>query len=91
MSQSPQITDLPIDQLRAELDGELIAPDDSAYDDARQVFFKGIDKRPAAVARVANAQDVARVVTAARENGLELAVRSGGHSRPATGPPRAAS
>jgi len=85
MSESPQITDLPIDQLRAELDGELIVPADARYDDARQVFFKGVDRRPAAVARVANPQDVARVVTAARENGLELAVRSGGHSRPGYG------
>ena len=52
-----------------------------SYDEARQVFFKGIDRRPLAVARVAGADDVARVVTAARETGLELAVRSGGHSR----------
>ena len=51
------------------------------YNEARQVFFKGVDRRPAAVARVAGADDVARVVTLARESGLELAVRSGGHSR----------
>jgi FAD/FMN-containing dehydrogenase len=64
-----------------DLQGDLIGPDDSRYDEARQVFFKGIDRRPAAVARVANAQDVAKVVTAARDDGLQLAVRSGGHSR----------
>jgi FAD/FMN-containing dehydrogenase len=73
--------DTVIDDLRAQLAGELIAPDEPSYDDARQVFFKGVDKRPLAVARVAGAADVAAVVKAAREGGLELAVRSGGHSR----------
>src|SRR4029453_18406348 len=51
------------------------------YDEARQVIFKGVDRRPAAVVRVASADDVARVITLARESGVELAVRSGGHSR----------
>src|SRR5262245_11268253 len=82
MSPSPQqSTEVPTNELRSQLDGELIAPQDAAYDEARQVFFKGIDRRPLAVARVAGAGDVARVVTAARETGLELAVRGGGHSR----------
>ena len=81
MSPAPQAKDVPTDQLRSQLEGELITPHDGAYDEARQVFFKGIDRRPLAVARVADADDVVRVVTAARETGLELAVRSGGHSR----------
>ena len=50
------------------------------YDEARTVFLGGIDRRPAVIARVANATDVSRVVSLARETGLELAVRSGGHS-----------
>ncbi len=70
-----------IDDLRAELSGQLITLDDPGYDDARTVFFKGVDRHPLAVARVADAEDVARVVSFAREGGLELAVRSGGHSR----------
>jgi FAD/FMN-containing dehydrogenase len=70
-----------IPDLRDELEGEVVGPEDSGYDEARQVFFKGIDRRPAAVARVTSAEDVAKAVTAAREGGLELAVRSGGHSR----------
>jgi FAD/FMN-containing dehydrogenase len=77
--------DIPIDDLRAQLEGELITPDDSSYDEARQVFFKGVDRRPLAIARVAGTDDVAAVVNAARESGLELAVRSGGHSRPGYG------
>ena len=82
MSATPQQSQgISIPDLRSDLNGEVIGPDDAAYDEARQVFFKGVDRRPAAVARVAGADDVARVVTFARESGLELAVRSGGHSR----------
>ena len=81
MASTPeQAHDIPIEDLRAQLEGELIVPDDPHYDDRRQVFFKGFDKRPLAVARVAGADDVASVVNAARESGLELAIRSGGHS-----------
>jgi FAD/FMN-containing dehydrogenase len=72
--------DLDIPQLRAELSGEVIAPDDAGYDDARGVFFGGIDRRPALIARVASSDDVAQVVGAARQSGLELAIRGGGHS-----------
>jgi FAD/FMN-containing dehydrogenase len=72
--------DIGIDRLRAQLGGALIAPEDPDYDGARTVFFKGVDRHPIAIARVANADDVARVVSFAREGGLELAVRSGGHS-----------
>jgi FAD/FMN-containing dehydrogenase len=76
-----QVQGVSIHGLQDELKGEVIVPEDPGYDEARQVFFKGFDRKPAAVARVAGADDVARVVTAAREGGLELAVRSGGHSR----------
>jgi FAD/FMN-containing dehydrogenase len=86
MASTPRQTqDIPTDDLRSQLKGEVITPDDPRYDDARQVVFKGVDKRPLAVARVAGADDVAAVVNAAREGGLELAVRSGGHSRPGYG------
>jgi FAD/FMN-containing dehydrogenase len=78
---TPQSADLTINELSAELDGSVVTPEDAAYDEARHVFFRGFDRRPAAVARVAGADDVARVVSLARESGAELAVRSGGHSR----------
>ena len=74
-------SDLPISDLRADLNGKVIVPDDAGYDDARRVFFTGFDRRPAAIVRVADASDVSRVVNLARETGAELAVRSGGHSR----------
>jgi FAD/FMN-containing dehydrogenase len=81
VSPTPQSQHISIADLGSNLEGEVIGPDDAAYDEARQVFFKGVDRRPAAVVRVAGADDVARVITFARENGLELAVRSGGHHR----------
>jgi FAD/FMN-containing dehydrogenase len=69
-----------VPELRAALAGGVIAPGDPRYDEARTPFYGGIDRHPAAIARVANADDVARTVTFARERGIELAVRSGGHS-----------
>ncbi len=69
-----------IPDVRAELNGAVIAPDDPAYEEARTVFYTGFDRRPAAIVRAADATDVARAVGLARETGVELAVRSGGHS-----------
>lgn len=69
-----------IPELRAAVNGEVITPDDLAYDESRTVFYGGIDSRPAVIVKVANPMDVAHVISLARESGLELAVRSGGHS-----------
>ena len=73
-------TTLSIPRLRGELRGRVIEPDDAGYDEARAVANGAIDRRPAAIVRVADAADVARVISLARETGMELAVRSGGHS-----------
>jgi FAD/FMN-containing dehydrogenase len=77
---SPSPTTLSIPQLRAALNGRVIAPGDPSYDQARTIFTGGFDQRPAVIVRVADAADVARVISLARDTGLELAVRSGGHS-----------
>jgi FAD/FMN-containing dehydrogenase len=69
-----------IPRLRSVLSGNVIAPDDATYDEARMVYYGGIDRRPALIARPKDAADVSRVIACARESGLELAVRSGGHS-----------
>ncbi len=69
-------------ELRAIFNDRLIAPGDASYDQARTVFYGGIDRRPAAIVQVRDAGDVAHVVDFARQTGLELAVRSGGHSVP---------
>jgi len=69
-----------IAQLRAELAGQVIGADDVGYDEAREVFVPNVDRRPAVIVRPADASEVAYIVSLARESGLELAVRSGGHS-----------
>ena len=69
-----------IEQLRSQFRGRVIGPDDDGYDEARTPFYGGIDRHPVLVARAADAIDVSNVVRLAADTGLELAVRSGGHS-----------
>jgi FAD/FMN-containing dehydrogenase len=73
-------TSISIPELRAAITGRVFGPEDEGYDAARTIFYAGFDRRPAAIARVADATDVAKVVSLARDNGVELAIRSGGHS-----------
>ncbi|MEU3341054.1 FAD-binding oxidoreductase [Streptomyces sp. NPDC006668] len=63
----------------ADFTGELIGPDDAGYEEARTVYNAMIDRRPALVARCADADAVARVIGFARAHDLPLAVRGGGH------------
>ncbi len=79
-SQITNSLSLSISKLRSSFIGQVIVPGDAGYDEARTVFYGGVDRHPAVIIRVANAEEVARVIALARENGLELAVRSGGHS-----------
>ena len=60
--------------------GRLIGPEDAGYDEARKIYNAMIDRRPALIARCADADEVARVVGFARDSGLLLAVRGGGHN-----------
>jgi len=80
MSISPTRPELSIDRLRDAVRGAVIGPDDPDYDAMRSVIYGGIDPRPAVIVRVADAADIAAVIDVARETGLPLAVRSGGHS-----------
>jgi FAD/FMN-containing dehydrogenase len=84
VSTSP-LAPLSIPDLRAAVTGRVIAPDDAEYDVARKVFVGGVDRHPAVIVKVADAADVAHVIRVARETGLELAVRCGGHSNSAFG------
>ena len=74
-----------LDQLRERVRGEVVAAGDVGYDDARAVYNAMIDRHPAVVVRCTDAGDVMACVDHARENGLDLAVRGGGHSVPGFG------
>ena len=59
--------------------GDLFHPGGSGFDAARAVFNAMIDRRPALIARCANADDVVAAVNLAREQGIPLSVYGGGH------------
>ena len=68
------------DELRPHMTGPVLGPDDSGYDQARSIWNGDIDRRPALIARCLSADDVAAAVGFARDRGLEIAVRGGGHA-----------
>jgi FAD binding domain/Berberine and berberine like len=69
-------------ELERTFNGRLVCPGDSTYDEHRGVWNGSIDRSPAWIARCAGPGDIAAVVKFARETGVPLAVRSGGHSFP---------
>jgi hypothetical protein len=76
------IDEVAVEELKAGLLGRLLCPGDDAYEAARKVWNGMFDRRPAFIARCAGTDDVIRAVTFARNNGLQPAVRGGGHSFP---------
>ncbi len=74
-----------VEELRGRTTGQVITRDDPGYDEARAVYNAMIDRRPSVVVRATEAADVIAAVNHARENGLDLAVRGGGHSVPGFG------
>ena len=68
------------DELRAQFQGRLIGPEDADYDEARKIWNGMIDKRPALIAQCAGTPDVVAAVKLAREKGLAVAIRAGGHN-----------
>jgi FAD/FMN-containing dehydrogenase len=76
---------IPISKLRDDLRGEVIAPEDRGYDDARTVLPGNIDRRPSVIVRPVDAAEVSTIVSLARDTRIELAVRGGGHSGPGFG------
>ena len=67
-------------EVRAAFTGELIAPADPGYEQARQVHNGLIDKRPALIARCRTVPDIVDAVTIGRDQAAEISVRGGGHN-----------
>ena len=59
--------------------GEVIEPGHAAYDTHREIWNAMVDRRPGLIARCTSADDVAAAIRHARDAGLEIAVKSGGH------------
>ena len=71
-----------IEQLLAQVRGTVVTPQDDAYDEARQIYNRMIDRRPEIILYCADEADVIAGLRFSREHGLPLSVRSGGHSVP---------
>ncbi|HEY7206947.1 MAG TPA: FAD-binding oxidoreductase [Gaiellaceae bacterium] len=69
-----------LDELKAAFSGRILEPRSGDYEEARRVHNGLVDRRPALIAQCRNAADVADAVRFARETGLEISVRGGGHN-----------
>jgi len=69
-----------VEAFAGRLQGALITPADAGYEQARTIYNAMIDKRPALIARCEGESDAIAAVNFARQNGLDLAIRSGGHN-----------
>ena len=67
------------EDLEAQVQGSVLGPGDPGYDEARRVFNARFESRPDLVVRCASPADVAAAVDVAREEGLSLCVKGGGH------------
>jgi FAD/FMN-containing dehydrogenase len=68
-----------VTDLRSTVTGDVLARDDAGYDGARRLWNGAVDRRPAAIVRARSTDDVAASIAVARERGLALSVRGGGH------------
>ena len=76
----PSLNEKSIADLSARFSGVLLRPGESGYDDARKIHNGMIDRNPALIARCVGTADIVDSVNFARTQGLELAVRGGGHN-----------
>src|SRR5207248_6840862 len=74
------IDDRAVSAFRENLAGSVLSPADDGYDEARRVFNGEIDRHPALIVRCAGPHDVAAALGYARDHGLEITVRGGGHN-----------
>jgi FAD/FMN-containing dehydrogenase len=69
-----------IERLKSSIKGHVVLPDDPSYDEVREIWNAMIDRHPAVIVQCAEADDVPQAIKFARENGLELSIRGGGHN-----------
>lgn len=74
------MTDTSIEELTGTVSGEVLRPGDEGFEEARSVWNVRFDRRPAVIVRCRQADDVAAAVDFARNRGLRLAVKGGGHA-----------
>lgn len=74
-----------LDHLTSTVRGEIITPASPEYDSARTLYNAMIDKHPAVIVRAVDVADVIATVNVARETGIDLAIRGGGHNGPGLG------
>ena len=69
-----------INKLKSHIEGSVILPGDSGYDEARRIWNAMIDRKPAAIVRCKTEADVVQSVNFARDSGMRLSIRGGGHN-----------
>jgi len=69
-----------IEKLKGKVKGQIVLPDDPNYNKVREIWNAMIDRRPAVIVQCAAADDVLPAISYARENGLEVSIRGGGHN-----------
>ncbi|NMG53707.1 FAD-binding oxidoreductase [Aromatoleum aromaticum] len=69
-----------IEDFKAHFQGEVLLPDDAAYDEVRQIWNAMVDRRPGLIARCVSPEDVVQAVRLARKHNLLVSIRGGGHN-----------
>jgi FAD/FMN-containing dehydrogenase len=69
-----------VKEFQASLQGELLLPEDPGYEEARSIWNAMIDRRPALIARCLGVTDIVACMNFAREKGITLSIKGGGHN-----------
>ena len=69
-----------IEKFKKTIKGRVLTPQDTTYDEARQIWNAMIDRRPAVIVQPADGGDVAPAIKLARDNALEITIRGAGHN-----------
>ena len=69
-----------IEKLKDKVRGQIVLPNDPSYNEVRKIWNAMIDRRPAVIVQCAEAGDVPHAISYARDNGLDISIRGGGHN-----------